>query len=566
MSSTSSMAKTPSHEKIEIDESKTIKVADSEMPPPAVKEEGALIADRYRVLHKLGSGGMSNVYQVRHLHLDKIYALKLLQQISEKSVQRFQQEAKAASLLEHPNIVRVHDFGVTEGQPFMTMDCVEGESLADLIKKGPLAADRLARIFGQICSALAHAHEQGVIHRDLKPSNIIVKTTEGGGEQAIVVDFGIAKILEAANSSDDTVDKHSLTRTGDVFGTPLYMSPEQSQGYNVDARSDIYSLACVMYEAATGSPPFRGDSIYHIIHKQITESPPPFPDHLRKTAEGRRLEAIILKALAKDPSDRHKYMVELSSDLKAVESGEKGLWSELRSFSSIISGRLKATERKNVLTKMSVQISAVLAVFAALAIITLPPEIIKGNAQIQKCKDIVQLEQSMFDFGKRVDVFHTAPLIGHIAELEKLKDKRDMVETKLLNHFIRSIKRTIRVSERKTNQVKETLNGPMNTETLSKLSGIRNTLAQIVLVWGESNTDGTKLVTYAQEKQFKTEQRVEILSLLLLLSLLIAPICEIVIATLLIGSWNSRRKALDEIKRTEGAMDSYSKINRHESA
>src|SRR5262249_1287510 len=154
------------------------------------------------------------------------------------------------------------------------------------------------------------------------------------------------------------VAQQNLTQTGDVFGTPKYMSPEQSLGQKVDERSDIYSLGCVLYEAATGKPPFEGDSVYHTIHKQISESPPPFPAELRKTSAGKRLEALVLKALAKAPSDRHKYMLELASELKAIENKDGGFWSDLRSLSAIqFTGRLRATDRKNVLSKAALQLT-----------------------------------------------------------------------------------------------------------------------------------------------------------------------------------------------------------------
>ena len=540
------MAKPPSHEQLELDECKTIKVADPEDQKP--RDVGAVISERYQVTARLGAGGMSTVYQVKHLLLNKTYALKLLQHVSEKSVQRFQQEAKAATLLEHPNIVRVNDFGIADGQPFMTMECIEGDSLADLLKKsGPLAVDRMARLFGQICSGLAHAHEQGVVHRDLKPSNIIVRNTEAG-EQAVIVDFGIAKILD--DSSDDTVDKNSLTRTGDVFGTPLYMSPEQGQGHRVDARSDIYSLGCMMYESVTGHPPFQGDSVYQIIHKQITESPPPFPEKLRKTAAGRRLEAIILKALAKDPHDRHKYMVEISSALKGVESGEQGFWNDLKSFSSIISGRLKATERKNALTKLCLQLASVVAISSAIAFVTLPGEICRASANMQNYGRIVDIIHHMFNFREREDVFHTKDLYPLAAELKRRVRHSDEAQLQLLEAFDSSLNEAIQQSVYGTKEIKLTLRGDFSMETFKRMQSLRTKMGKIALYWSDANGKGLELVSHIQDKIVRTEQRLELCSYLLWLTLLAAPISEAFIAILLVNSMLSRKKADEEIKRS----------------
>ncbi len=356
-----------------------------------------LIADRYEVLEVLGLGGMGTVYKVRHIHLrNKVFALKILQKLTFESVQRFQQEAKACSLLEHPNIVRVRDFGVTgDQQPFMLMDYLEGQSLAEIIKnEGPLSPERVIHLFGQIAGALANAHAQGIIHRDVKPSNIMIRVREDGVEQAILVDFGIAKL----SPSEEAKSEKALTQTGEIFGTPKYMSCEQCLGQSVDARSDIYSLGCVMFEALTGNPPFSGDSAYEVIHKQINEAPPDFPERMRKTGIGRRLEALVLKAMAKAPQNRHKLMLELASDLHQCSTGFGGM-SDLKSIWGIITGRRRAADAKTVIEKNLLQALAVGAVLISVALIVCPPEMSRLQIQCERDKKILRILDDLLSQG-----------------------------------------------------------------------------------------------------------------------------------------------------------------------
>ena len=201
------------------------------------------IGPNFEILGTLGEGAMGIVYKARHLLLDKVVAIKVLKEeytSQSKIFLRFQQEARTTSHLSHENIASVHDFGLTEGgHPFIVMDYVEGVTLAGLIEEMKVLPEDVAlSIFQQICRALVHAHENNVIHRDLKPSNIILQKRASGEWHAKVVDFGIAKVM--IESEDDHSPK--LTQTGEIFGTPLYMSPEQCQGQKVDQRSDIYSL------------------------------------------------------------------------------------------------------------------------------------------------------------------------------------------------------------------------------------------------------------------------------------------------------------------------------------
>ncbi|MFN8554047.1 MAG: serine/threonine-protein kinase [Candidatus Obscuribacterales bacterium] len=282
---------------------------------------GTVIGDRYKVLSLLGKGGMGSVYRAQHTALGKIQAIKVLKQSAlenNTALNRFDIEAKAASSLNHPNLVSVHDYGLTaEGAPYLVMDFVEGVSLLDvLLRDGALNSVLVIELFEQICDGLAYAHSQGVVHRDIKPSNIILTRTASGAPQIKIVDFGIAKIVGHGEA------EHELTQTGEVFGSPMYMSPEQCEGQReVDARSDIYSVACVMYEALTGQPPFTGTNAIQTMYKQINEAPSPMDGANRRLKIPPSLENVVMRALEKKPSERYQTMEELRNDLQLIKSG-----------------------------------------------------------------------------------------------------------------------------------------------------------------------------------------------------------------------------------------------------
>ncbi len=282
---------------------------------------GTVIGDRYKVLSLLGKGGMGSVYRAQHTALGKLQAIKILKQSAlenNTALNRFDIEAKAASSLNHPNLVSVHDYGLTaESAPYLVMDFVEGVSLLDvLVRDGALNSALVIELFEQICDGLAYAHSQGVVHRDIKPSNIILTRTAGGAPQIKIVDFGIAKIV------GQSAEEHELTQTGEVFGSPMYMSPEQCEGHReVDARSDIYSVACVMYEALTGQPPFTGTNAIQTMYKQINEAPNPMDGANRRLKIPPALENVVMRALEKKPSERYQTMEELRNDLQLIKSG-----------------------------------------------------------------------------------------------------------------------------------------------------------------------------------------------------------------------------------------------------
>lgn len=277
--------------------------------------EGRKLVGNYEFLEFIGSGGMGVIYKARNPVLKRLVAIKMLHShlMSEIVMRRFKQEAEAVSGLSHRCIIAVHDFGASEhGQPYMVMDFIDGKPLSEVLRKGPLTAEAAVNIAIQLAHALQHAHERGVLHRDLKPSNIMVTDYDCAFPEVKIVDFGIAKILES--------DKTKVTQTGELLGTPQYMSPEQCQGGELDARSDIYSLGCVLFEAITGKPPFAGPNMVSVIVDQISKP-------ARALAEVRPdmkfpplLEDLMARALAKDPGDRYQSMNALLEDLNRVQA------------------------------------------------------------------------------------------------------------------------------------------------------------------------------------------------------------------------------------------------------
>lgn len=259
---------------------------------------------RYELIQKIARGGMAEVYMAKDQLLDRPVALKVLfpeLSVNVSFVERFRREAQAAANLSHPNIVSVFDWGEADNTYFIVMELVDGVTLSSLIKdSGHLQPDRAAHIAAEVAASLSFAHRHGVIHRDVKPSNVLI--TEDG--QVKVTDFGIAR---AATADGD------LTQTGAVMGTATYIPPEQAQGLVVDGRSDVYSLGVVLYEMLTGKVPFSGDSPLSIAYKHVREEPV-HPRELIPEIPA-ALEAIVLKAMAKDPGARYQSAIEMREDL-----------------------------------------------------------------------------------------------------------------------------------------------------------------------------------------------------------------------------------------------------------
>jgi serine/threonine protein kinase len=299
----------------------------SELSDPLI---GTLFADKYDILSLLGEGGMSRVYKARHRFMKRIVAVKLLHESATKdptAKARFQQEAEAASALNHQNVVTVHDFGFTpSGQAFFVMDCLEGKTLEQLLEEsgGPLPIAQAIDIFAQACDGLDHAHRKGIVHRDIKPSNLVIIKQEDGSDLVKIVDFGIAKVLTPA---PDGEKQRQLTQAGEVFGTPAYMSPEQCSGEPLDGRSDIYSFGCLMYEALSGILPLVGETFINTVVKHINERPKSFAEVNPQAKVPPHVEAVVMRCLEKDPKARYASALELKQALfdAAYASGVKGL-------------------------------------------------------------------------------------------------------------------------------------------------------------------------------------------------------------------------------------------------
>lgn len=291
------------------------------------------LLDRWEILERIGEGGMSEVYKARHVIMNKIGAVKFLKadlSRDDKAILRFRQEAEASASLAHNNVIQVYDCGAAEQGFYLIMEFLQGSSLEDLLNdrgmdaedgRGRLTLEEAMPIFLQVCDGLMHAHEKGLVHRDMKPSNImLINKTGKTGETTVeytevkLVDFGIAKFVQA-NAGREA---HSLTKTGEVFGSPLYMSPEQCMGKPLDGRADMYSVGCLIYEALCGRKAFWGRNPTETMMKHVQD--PPDLTTFDKIDEPwvPQMKAIIAQCLAKDPSQRFENMGVVKSALLEV--------------------------------------------------------------------------------------------------------------------------------------------------------------------------------------------------------------------------------------------------------
>lgn len=274
---------------------------------------GTVLADRYRIVARLGEGAMGAVYLGEHLRIGRRDAIKVLREGMARDAEaaaRFMRGARNVSAIRHPNVCTIYDFSDTaDGLQFLAMEYVEGETLKDTLdREGRLDAGRAVAIAQQVAAALQAAHEAGIVHRDLKPGNIMVTRRPDGTDAVKVVDFDIAKGPQEAEGEE-------VTRLGFVVGTPEYMSPEQLMGERLDGRSDVYSLGIVLFRMLTGALPFRAATAQEIMVQRLTEAPLRLSDALPGVALPEPLERVVARSLARLPAERHESAAAFAADL-----------------------------------------------------------------------------------------------------------------------------------------------------------------------------------------------------------------------------------------------------------
>ncbi|HWI04501.1 MAG TPA: protein kinase, partial [Acidimicrobiales bacterium] len=271
--------------------------------------EERVLGERYRLVRHLARGGMAEVYVAEDKLLNRTVAVKVLfpeLAHDEAFVERFRREARAAASLNHHNIVSVYDFGEDEGSWFIVMEYVEGPNLREIIRSdGQMDPAQAAELGAEVAAALAAAHAQGIIHRDVKPANVLIADDTGTVK---VADFGIARAAGA---------RQGLTMPGTVLGTATYLSPEQAQGAEVDFRTDVYSLGMVLYEMLAGKPPFTGDSPVAVAYQQLNQTAPPPSTHNPDVPPA--LDAIVMKAMSKNPDERQGTAEEIRDELLTID-------------------------------------------------------------------------------------------------------------------------------------------------------------------------------------------------------------------------------------------------------
>ncbi len=285
------------------------------------------LPDRFEIRGPLGQGGMGTVFLATEKMLNRDVAVKILTQhtvTDEESQARFWREAKALAQLDHPNIVKILSSGLTENRaPYHVMELLEGKPLsAELADRGTLSPGRFYQVIKQVCAALDHAHAHGIIHRDLKPSNVMIDTAPDGSVRVKIIDFGIARITGNEGKGN------TITLTNAVLGSPYYMSPEQCKGAELDSRSDIYSLGCMMYECITGAPPFKGDTPFETMYMHMNSVAPSLQDKAR-TPDEKHLAELIDACLKKDREERpqsSKKIMELLDELFSVAALDSSLF------------------------------------------------------------------------------------------------------------------------------------------------------------------------------------------------------------------------------------------------
>ena len=350
-----------------------------EVAPELVTNDraGALVGKvigHYRIESLIGVGGMGEVYLARDEGLGRKAALKLLPEsltMDETQLSRFKNEARSASALNHPNILTVYEIGAEGNRLFIAAEFIEGITLRASLARGRINPNAALEIAVQVASALAAAHEAGVVHRDIKPENIMLRP-DG---YAKVLDFGIAKLTEQKPASDDrTVETRATlqTRPGLVLGTARYMSPEQARGQKVDARSDIWSLGVVLYEMVGGSPPFRGETPSDCIASILTTEPPPLSGVLPDVPL--KLESILQKALRKNSDERYQTIKEMLDDLRILkgELEANGSLPQTKARAESIVSKIKRHKRGALLTLAAALLAAAAVAYSFFFVASTP--------------------------------------------------------------------------------------------------------------------------------------------------------------------------------------------------
>jgi serine/threonine-protein kinase len=283
---------------------------------------GRILQGRYKLISQLAEGGMGVVYRAERVGIGRPVVVKFLHaMLSDKPgiVDRFEREARATAVLNHPNCVALVDFGIEEGAPFLVMELAEGQTLADMLDHGPLPPPRAVAIIRQVLAGLQHAHARGILHRDLKPANIMICDAAGVADFVKILDFGLAKMLDptAYGNKDVTVE-------GIAIGTPGYMSPEQAAGIPSDRRADIYCTGALLYHMVTGAKAFDGEDLHSVLRRHREETPAAPRDVVPQVKISPELEAVIFKAMRREPSERYQTVDEMAASLRATPEGIAG--------------------------------------------------------------------------------------------------------------------------------------------------------------------------------------------------------------------------------------------------
>jgi tRNA A-37 threonylcarbamoyl transferase component Bud32 len=309
--------------------------------PSADPMIGKILSERYKIIRQIGEGGMGLVYEAEHVAIEKRVALKVLRDdfsSRPEVVERFKQEAKSASRIGNAHIVDISDFGTTpSGASYFVMEMLDGDDLANVLQaEGQLPLARACDIVLQCCKALGAAHTKGIVHRDMKPENIFLTERDGRTDFVKIVDFGIAKMSDIETQG---APGRKLTKTGMIFGTPEYMSPEQAAGKSLDHRVDIYALAVILYETLTGRVPFIGDSFMGILTQHMFEDPPKLEEANPHVEVPLPLASFIYRGLAKDPAERYQSCEEMAQALEAALAGRATSGATFHGYGEPVSAR-----------------------------------------------------------------------------------------------------------------------------------------------------------------------------------------------------------------------------------